>query len=62
MANNNLGPCIMERTEYIRSILREHLMQRDTYSNFTPKEGESRLQAMKIKCISILRACPFTPK
>ena len=55
MADKNLGPCIMERAEYIRCILKEHLNQKDTYKYLTQKEGEDKLQAMKIKCISILK-------
>ena len=49
MADKNLGPCIMERREYIKSILREHLEQKETYTNLRQHEGQERLMKAMLR-------------
>ena len=56
MADKNLGPCIMERKEYIKSILNEHLNHHQTYTQLNNTQATTMLQNMRKTCISILSA------
>jgi hypothetical protein len=40
LADKNLGPAIMEREEYIRNVLVQHLLDKETYRRLTP--GDAR--------------------
>ena len=43
MADKNLGPAIMERDQYIKHVLKEHLCNGDTYQRLSRLEGESMI-------------------
>ena len=47
MSGKNLGPAIIERSEYIKLVLSEHLHQPDTYSNLTKEAALTQLDSMK---------------
>ena len=47
MCDKNLGPAIIERSEYIKLVLTEHLHKKSTYTNLN--EGDAILQLNKIK-------------
>jgi flagellar basal body-associated protein FliL len=53
MADKNLGPCIMERSEYIKHILQEHLQQ-DTYSQLSEAVALDRIKSISTKLNTIL--------
>ena len=53
-ADKNLGPCIMERKEYIKHILNEHLNNTDTYQQLHQNDATKMILQMKYNCISIL--------
>jgi hypothetical protein len=42
-SDKNLGPCIIERTQYIHRVL-DHLADRTTYEQLTPNEAASRVR------------------
>jgi hypothetical protein len=42
-SNKNLGPCVLERTEYIKKVL-EHLADDTTYRRLTPTEAANAIQ------------------
>ena len=43
MADKNLGAYIMERRQYIKKILKEHLDNKNTYTKLSAKEGQDKL-------------------
>ena len=45
--DKNLGPAIIERDEYIRRALKEHLLDVTTYRYLTKQEADNRIKAMK---------------
>ena len=55
MADKNLGPCIMERGQYILNILHEHLDNTSTYSRLSTKDGTIKLSLIKRRCNDILK-------
>ena len=47
MCDKNLGPAIIERGEYIRLSLKEHLLNKQNYTQLQPTEAEHLLMKMK---------------
>jgi len=48
-ADKNLGVTLIDRTTYIKSILREHLLQHDTYQILTKTEVANQMQLVERK-------------
>ena len=45
--DKNLGPAIIERDEYVRRVLTDHLLHKETYRRLTEQEARGRLKAIQ---------------
>ena len=45
-ADKNLGPCIIEREQYIHRALNDHLLDKTTYIQYTPYEARNKMQSI----------------
>jgi hypothetical protein len=48
-ADKNLGPCIIERSQYIQRALQDHLLDRTTYKQLTPTQAKRQIENLKTK-------------
>jgi hypothetical protein len=48
-ADKNLGPCIIERAQYIRRALQDHLLDTTTYTNLTSTQATRYMDSIKNK-------------
>jgi hypothetical protein len=48
-ADKNLGPCVIERKQYILRALNDHLLKKDTYRNLTPLQAHQYVENIKQK-------------
>ena len=46
-ADKNLGPCIIERQQYIQRALRDHLLDRTTYQQLNNQEVTNKIHHLK---------------
>lgn len=54
MADKNLGPCIMEREEYIKWVLTDHLLDYKTYKQLTVEEAAELRRDARHKMMELL--------
>ena len=55
MCDNNLGPALMIRTDYIKQMLHDHLEDKsNTYRQLGDREAKSHLLAIKIRMSKII--------
>jgi len=52
-ADKNLGPCIIEKTEYIRRALQDHLTDQHTYRQMTSQQATNHMYGVR-KQINLL--------
>jgi hypothetical protein len=45
--DKNLGPAIIERSEYIKRALNDHLLDENTYCRLSPDEATTRIETIK---------------
>lgn len=60
--DKNLGPAIIERDEYIRRALVEHLLDATTYRQLTPTIASARIKAMQNIAYNFIATYYPTPK
>jgi hypothetical protein len=48
-ADKNLGPCIIERSQYIQRALQDHLLDNTTYKQLTPTQARRYIDNLKNK-------------
>jgi hypothetical protein len=48
-ADKNLGPCIIERSQYIRRALQDHLLDTSTYKRLTQTQAKRQMNSLKDK-------------
>ena len=53
-ADKNLGPAIMEREAYIKRVLGEHLLDKNTYENISNERAEIIFEKTKEKTLKLL--------
>ena len=53
MCDKNLGPAILERVEYIKMVLKEHLHDTTTYTNLTEEIAHHQLNDMRKKTLKL---------
>ena len=52
--DKNLGPAVMERRDYVRQCLTEHLLDRSTYRQLSPAEAHDRMNSARITLDGLL--------
>ena len=51
--DKNLGPCVIERKEYIDQVLKEHLLQKQNYEQLSPEIAKIELQKQRASFVSV---------
>lgn len=54
-SDKNLGPAILERDEYIRRAMQDHLLDRSTYQQLTESEAKTKLHQTKLQVLKFLK-------
>lgn len=47
MCDKNLGPAILEQQEYIKIVLKEHLLEASNYTQLQQDKAHKRLNEMR---------------
>ena len=53
-ADKNLGPAIMEREEYLKSVLQEHLLDENTYERIEEEKALKIIDDTKNKALQLI--------
>jgi hypothetical protein len=53
-ADKNLGPCVIERDQYIKRALNDHLLDTDTYKQLTSSQASHRIENLKQKLTNLI--------
>ena len=59
LADKNLGPVVLDRSTYIKRVLHDHLLNKNTYRQLSPNEAHRSLKDIHEQLISIFDS-PYT--
>jgi hypothetical protein len=60
LTDKNLGPAIIERKEYIRRALKDHLLDQETYKQLTDVQARNEFLVARSKVIQLFSRTMFT--
>jgi hypothetical protein len=60
-ADKNLGPCIIERSNYIKHALHDHLLDDTTYLQRTPIEAKAIIKGLQKELQHFIKFSKKTP-
>jgi hypothetical protein len=53
-ADKNMGPCIIERAQYMKRALQDHLLDANTYQSLTPTQATGKMEALKTRLLQFI--------
>ena len=53
-ADKNLGPCIIERQQYIKRALSDHLLDRTTYTRLTNNDARNKMEYIETRLLALI--------